>query len=62
MNRMSKDGEGVKRLIQWINSSRNGTRPYDNSHDPLRNNLADVLDASNFARRLKTLSGLTPFE
>jgi len=24
--------------------------------------LVDVLDASNYARRLKTLSGLTPYE
>ena len=33
---------------------------YD-SHDQLRSHLADVLDADNFARRLKTLSGLTPY-
>ena len=32
------------------------------SHDQLRVHLADFLDAYNFARRLKTLRGLTPFE
>ncbi len=30
------------------------------SHDQLRMHLADVMAAYNFARRLKTLSGLTP--
>ena len=34
---------------------------YD-SHDQLRNPLSDVLNAYNYARRLKTLSGLTPYE
>ena len=34
---------------------------YD-SHEQLRRQLADFLDAYNYARRLKTLSGLTPFE
>jgi hypothetical protein len=32
------------------------------SHEQLRGHLADFLDAYNFARRLKTLRGLTPFE
>ena len=32
------------------------------SHDQLRSHLADFLDAYNFAGRLKTLSGLTPYE
>lgn len=32
------------------------------SHDQLRAHLSDFLDAYNFARRLKTLRGLTPFE
>lgn len=32
------------------------------NHDQLRSHLLDRLDASNFARRLKTLSGLTPYE
>jgi hypothetical protein len=34
---------------------------YD-SHDQLRTHLADFMSAYNFARRLKTLSGLTPYE
>ena len=32
------------------------------SHDQLRQHLADFVDAYNFGRRLKTLKGLTPFE
>ena len=31
-------------------------------HDHLRRHLADFVDAYNFARRLKTLKGLTPYE
>ena len=34
---------------------------YD-SHNQLRTHLADFLAAYNFARRLKTLNGLTPYE
>ncbi|MEM9427901.1 MAG: IS481 family transposase, partial [Pseudomonadota bacterium] len=34
---------------------------YD-GHAQLRSHLADVLDAYTFARRLKTLSGLTPYD
>tara|TARA_R100001530_G_scaffold113883_2_gene80842 strand:+ start:160 stop:384 length:225 start_codon:yes stop_codon:yes gene_type:complete len=34
---------------------------YD-SDDQLRTHLADFMGADNFARRLKTPSGLTPFE
>ena len=34
---------------------------YEN-HDQLRTHLADFMAAYNFARRLKTLSGLTPYE
>lgn len=34
---------------------------YD-SHDQLRTHLADFMAAYNFARRLKTLSRLTPYE
>ena len=32
------------------------------SHDQLRMHLADFMAAYNFARRLKTLGGLTPYE
>lgn len=37
-------------------------RSHDDSHDQLRMHLTDFLAAYNFARRLKTLSGLTPYE
>jgi transposase InsO family protein len=32
------------------------------SHDQLRSHLRDFVSAYNFARRLKTLKGLTPYE
>ena len=32
------------------------------SHAQLRQHLADFITAYNFARRLKTLRGLTPYE
>jgi hypothetical protein len=37
-------------------------RFHDDNHDQLRTHLADFLAADNFARRLKTLGGLTPYE
>ena len=37
-------------------------RYYYESHDQLRTHLAAFVDAYNFAKRLKTLKGLTPFE
>ena len=37
-------------------------RYYYESHDQLRTHLAVFVDAYNFAKRLKTLKGLTPFE
>jgi transposase-like protein len=37
-------------------------RYYYESHDRLRHHLAAFLDAYNYAKRLKTLKGLTPFE
>lgn len=48
MNRTIKDAT-VKRF-------------YYDSHDQLRQHLADFVAAYNFARRLKTLKGLTPYE
>jgi len=36
------------------------TRYHYDTHDQLRRHLYDVLDAYNYARRLKTLSGLSP--
>jgi transposase InsO family protein len=32
------------------------------THDQLRSRLADFVTAYNFAKRLKTLKGLTPYE
>jgi hypothetical protein len=37
-------------------------RYHDESHDQLRQHLADFVAAYHFARRLKTLKGLTPYE
>ena len=37
-------------------------RYYYETHDQLRSHLADFVQAYNFARRLKTLKGLTPYE
>jgi len=37
-------------------------RYYYDCHDRLRAHLANFLDAYNFAKRLKTLKGLTPYE
>src|SRR5262249_14182694 len=48
MNRIIKDAT-VKRF-------------YYETHDELRAHLADFVTAYNFARRLKTLKGLTPYE
>ena len=48
MNRTIKDAT-VKRF-------------YYESHDQLSTHLADFVSAYNYARRLKTLKGLTPYE
>jgi transposase-like protein len=37
-------------------------RYHDDSHDQLRQHLSDFVTADTFARRLKTLKGLTPYE
>jgi transposase InsO family protein len=37
-------------------------RYFYETHDELRTHLANFVDAYNFARRLKTLKGLTPYE
>jgi transposase InsO family protein len=37
-------------------------RYYYENHDQLRSHLADFVTAYNFAKRLKTLKGLTPYE
>jgi hypothetical protein len=37
-------------------------RYFYETHDQLRTHLRDFVDAYNFARRLKTLRGFTPYE
>jgi transposase InsO family protein len=51
----------VERMNRAIKDATVKRYHYD-SHEQLRSHLADSLDAYNFARRLKTLSGLTPYE
>ena len=51
----------VERMNRTIRDATVKRFHYD-SHDQLRTHLADFLAAYNFARRLKTLSGLTPYE
>lgn len=50
--------EGMNRTIKDATVKR---FHYDN-HAQLRAHLADFMDAYNFARRLKTLKGLMPYE
>jgi transposase InsO family protein len=50
--------ERMKRTIKEATVKRF----HHESHDQLRTHLADFMVAYNFARRLKTLSGLTPYE
>lgn len=51
----------VERMNRTIKEATVKRYHYD-SHDQLRVHLADFMAAHNFARRLKTLSGLTPYE
>ena len=51
----------VERMNRTIKDATVKRFHYD-SHDQLRVHLADFLAAYNFARRLKTLGGLTPYE
>ncbi len=51
----------VERMNRTIKDATVKRYHYD-SHDQLRGHIADFLDAYNCARRLKTLSGLTPYE
>ena len=51
----------VERMNRTIKDATVRRYHYD-SHDQLRSHLSDFLNAYNFARRLKTLSGLTPYE
>lgn len=51
----------VERMNRMIKDATIKRYPYD-SHEQLRTHLADVPAACNFARRLKTLSGLAPYD
>ncbi len=51
----------VERMNRTIKDATVKRYHYDN-HEQLRRHLNDFLDAYNFARRLKTLKGLTPYE
>ena len=51
----------VERMNRTIKDATVKRYHYD-SHDQLRTHLSDFLDAYNYAGRLKTLSGLTPYE
>ena len=51
----------VERMNRTIKDATVKRFHYD-SHDQLRAHLTDFMAAYNFARRLKTLSGLTPYE
>jgi transposase InsO family protein len=51
----------VERMNRTIKEATVKRYHYDN-HDQLRTHLTDFMAAYNFARRLKTLSGLTPYE
>ena len=51
----------VERMNRTIKDATVKRYHYD-SHDQLRTHLRDFLDAYNFARRSKTLRGLTPYE
>ena len=55
------NGGRVERMNRTIKDATVKRFHYE-SHDQLRTHLADILAAYNFARRLKTLNGLTPYE
>lgn len=62
MNRTIKEGEADQKTIRWIAAPLNVKRFHYDSHEQLRTHLEDFMAAYNFARRLKTLGGLTPYE
>jgi Integrase core domain len=51
----------VERMNRTLKEATVKRYHYDN-HDQLILHLSDFVDAYNYARRLKTLNGLTPFE
>ena len=50
----------VERINRTIKEATVKRYHYEN-HDQLRSHLCDFLDAYNYARRLKTLTRLTPY-
>ena len=62
MNRTIKDGEADQKTIRGIVFLRNVKRFHYQDHQQLRAHLGDYMAAYNYARRLKTLNGLTPYE
>ena len=62
MNRSIKEGEADQKTIRGIVFPLNVKRFHYERHDQLRTHLTDFIAAYNFARRLKTLNGLTPYE
>ena len=62
MNRTIKEGEADQKTIRGIVFPLNVKRFHYETHDQLRTHLGDFMAAHNFARRLKTLGGLTPYE
>jgi hypothetical protein len=55
------DNGQVERMNRTIKEATVKRYHYD-SHDQLRTHLADFMATYNFARRLKTINGLTPYE
>ena len=51
----------VERMNRTLKEATVKRYHYD-THNQLKTHLADFVDAYNYARRLKTLKGLTPFE
>jgi len=51
----------VERMNRTIKDATVKRYHYDD-HEQLRSHLSDFINAYNYARRLKTLSGLTPYE
>lgn len=55
------DNGQVERMNRTLKEATVKRYHYD-KHDQLRDHLAIFLDAYNFVRRLKTITGLTPYE
>lgn len=49
-------------MVRFLHNAATVKRFYYETHDELRTHLADFVSAYNFAKRLKTLNGLTPYE